>query len=199
MLQQINPDILNTIIRGTEPWLVYPDFILILYHSGEAMFLVSLESVMKMKIIQRNLSAADRIASTSHIMKKQTETIYKPEKDITVTPFGVDSEKFRPMEVCRDKAKIRVGTVKKMASQYGIATLIEAFAIVKNEYQGDIELVLVGGGPEEDDFKLLAQKLDVGNYVDFVGPVPHHTVPEYLNSFDIYVALSNTRVWGSHY
>jgi glycosyltransferase involved in cell wall biosynthesis len=198
LLQQINPDILNTHYASGYGTLArlsgfHPN---LLSAWGSDIFDFPYQSKIKMKIIQKNLSAADRIASTSHIMKKQIEVIYKPEKEIAVTPFGVDCEKFKPMEVIRDNNKIRIGTVKTMASQYGIATLIEAFAIVKNEYQGQIELVLVGDGPEEDDLKLLARKLGVNICVDFVGPVPHQKVPQYLNSFDIYVALSNSESFG---
>lgn len=198
LLQQINPDILNTHYASGYGTLArlsgfHPNLLSVW---GSDVFDFPYESKMKMKIMQRNLSAADRLASTSNIMKKQTTIIYKPEKKIAVTPFGVDCEKFRPMEVSRYKTKIRIGTVKKMASKYGIATLIEAFAIVKNKYQGDIELILVGGGPEEEDLKLLAQKLNVSRYVDFVGPIPHDKVPEYLSSFDIYVALSINESFG---
>lgn len=198
LLQQIDPDILNTHYASGYGTLArisgfHPNLLSVW---GSDVFDFPYESMMKKKIMQRNLSAADRIASTSHIMKKQTEAIYKPDKEIAETPFGVDCEKLRPMEVSRDKTKIRIGTVKKMASKYGIATLIEAFAIVKNEYRGDIELVLVGGGPEEEDLKMLARKLDIGNHVEFVGPIPHDKVPEYLNSFDIYVALSINESFG---
>jgi len=192
LLQQINPDILNTHYASGYGTLArlsgfHPNLLSVW---GSDVFDFPYKSKMKMKIMQKNLSAADRIASTSNIMKKQTETIYKPDKEIAVTPFGVDCEKFRPMEIGGDKTKIRIGTVKKMASKYGIANLIEAFAIIKNKYQEDVELILVGGGPEEEDLKLLAQKLNIDNYVNFVGPIPHYKVPEYLNSFDIYVALS---------
>lgn len=198
LLQQINPDILNTHYASGYGTLArlsgfHPNLLSVW---GSDVFDFPYQSMMKMKIMQRNLSAADRIASSSNAMKKQTETIYKPNKEIAVTPFGVDCEKFRSMEISRDKTKIRIGTVKKMASQYGIATLIEAFAIVKNKFQGDIELILVGGGPEEEDLQLLAQKLNVSKYVDFIAPIPHYKVPEYLNSFDIYVALSNSESFG---
>ncbi len=198
LLQQINPDILNTHYASGYGTLArlsrfHPNLLSVW---GDDVFSFPYESKAKLKIIQRNLAAADQITSTSHIMKKQTEAIYKPVNEIAVTPFGVDCGKFKPIRIKRVQTKIRIGTVKKMASEYGIATLIEAFAIVKNKHQGDIELTLVGGGPEEEYLKLLAKKLDVCSCVDFVGPIPHYTVPEYLNSFDIYVALSDRESFG---
>jgi len=192
LLQQIKPDILNTHYAsgyGTLARLAgfHPTLLSVW---GSDIFDFPYESKMKMKIMQRNLAAADQIASTSNIMKRQTETIYRSEQEITVTPFGVDCERFKPLQVSRGQNRIRIGTVKTMASKYGIATLIEAFAIAKGKFEGDIELTLVGGGPEEEELKQLAQRLNIDQYVDFVGPIPHHSVPEYLNSFDIYVALS---------
>ena len=200
LLQQIQPDILNTHYASGYGTLArlsgfHPNLLSVW---GSDVFDFPYESRIKMKIMQRNLAVADRIASTSNIMKQQTEKIYRPNKEIAITPFGVDCERFRPIETNKisNNNRIRIGTVKKMASKYGIATLIEAFAIIKDKYEGDIELALIGGGPEEDKLKMLAQRLNVDNYVDFVGPVPHHSVPDYLNSFDIYVALSTSESFG---
>lgn len=51
-------------------------------------------------------------------------------------------------------------------------------------------MVLVGGGPQEDELRQLAKELKLHEHVKFVGAVPHSDVPKWLNSFDIYVALS---------
>lgn len=113
-------------------------------------------------------------------------------KDIVVTPFGVDCNMFKPMVVEKDKNKIIIGTVKKLAPKYGISTLIRAFALVKKQISENIELVLVGGGPQEDELKSLVSKLKINHYVRFIGDVPHGDVAEWLNKFDIYGALSES-------
>lgn len=198
LLKQIQPDILNTHyasgygtlarLSGFQPNL--------LSVWGSDVFDFPFESGLKMKIMQKNLKATTRIASTSNIMKKQTESIYKHKNDIAVTPFGVDCEWFRPIQVEKDNSKIIIGTVKKMDPKYGISTLIEAFALVKNRTEQVLELVLVGGGPQEEELKLLAKNLGVESSVKFIGVVPHHEVPRWLNSFDIYVALSDSESFG---
>jgi len=198
LLNQIQPDILNTHyasgygtlarLSGFQPNL--------LSVWGSDVFDFPFKSKFNMKLIQKNLRAANQIASTSNIMKKQTESIYRPKKNIVVTPFGVDCEQFKPMTVERDKNKIRIGTVKKMAPKYGISTLIKAFALVKEQVKEDIELILVGGGPQEEELKLLAKKLRVSDSIQFIGSIPHYTVPKWLNSFDIYVALSTSESFG---
>lgn len=200
LLHKIQPDLLNTHYASGYGTLArlsgfHPNLLSIW---GSDVFDFPYESKIKMKIMQRNLAYADQIASTSNIMRQQAEKICRPNKEIAITPFGVDCERFKPTKI--DKIytdnPIRIGTVKRMESKYGISTLIEAFALIKSRYKGNSELILVGGGPEEDNLKKLAQRLNVYEYTDFVGPVPHYMVPEYLNSFDIYVALSNSESFG---
>lgn len=198
LLRKIKPDLLNTHYAsgyGTLARLAnfHPNLLSVW---GSDIFEFPYESNIKMKIIKKNLQAADRIASTSQIMKKQIENIYVPQQNITVTPFGVDCEQFRPLNPEKDHNCITIGTVKSMDSRYGIKTLIEAFALVKRQYPGCIKLVLVGGGPQKKQLELLVRKLGIEKLVHFIGHVHHHTVPVYLNSFDIYVALSISESFG---
>ncbi len=198
LLRAIMPDILNVHYAsgyGTLARLVdFHPYLLSVW--GSDVFEFPYGSRLKMRIIRNNLKAADRIASTSHAMKKQVINIYRPQKEIIVTPFGVDCNQFTPVKHTKGQARIRIGTVKSMAPKYGISTLIEAFAIVKKQFTGDIELVLVGDGQEKEDLKLLAKNLNVIDYVDFAGSGPHDSVPDYLNSFDIFVALSASESFG---
>jgi glycosyltransferase involved in cell wall biosynthesis len=192
IIKAIKPDLLNTHYASGYGTLArlsgfQPNFLSVW---GSDVFDYPYKSMINMRIIKRNLKAATQIASTSYIMKKQVESIYKPKKDIVVTPFGVDSKKFKPMVVEKDKNRIIIGTVKKLAPKYGISTLIKAFALVKNQIIENIELVLVGGGPQEEELKILVKKLKINNFVRFIGNVPHGEVPKWLNKFDIYGALS---------
>ena len=148
------------------------------------------QSQMNYSILRKNLMAADRIASTSHVMKSQTESVYTPVKEIIVTPFGVDINKFKPAGSKWDGNKIIIGTVKRMMPKYGISNLIEAFALLNTITEKKLELILVGGGPQEEELKILCKKLNVDQKVKFIGPISHHEVPEWLNRFDIYCALS---------
>lgn len=197
ILQAIKPDILHTHYASGYGTLArlsgfHPNLLSVW---GSDVFDFPYESKFKMNLLIKNLRAADRIASTSYVMKKQVERLYKPEKEIAVTPFGVDCDLFKPVEAKKGGRKIRIGTVKRMAPKYGISTLIEAFALVKKEVK-DVELVLVGGGPQEEELKLLAKELDVADDVRFIGAVPHKDVPKWLNSFDIYAALKDSESFG---
>lgn len=194
LLLKIKPDILNTHYASGYGTLArlsgfHPNLLSVW---GADVFDFPYKSKSQMDLIRKNLCAADRIASTSHVMKRQVEMLYMPEKEIAVTPFGVECDLFKPKLVDRDNSRIRIGTVKTMAPKYGIATLIEAFALAKKAVNEEVELILVGGGPQEAELRVLAKKLGIIDCVQFVGPVPHADVPKWLNSFDIYAALSES-------
>lgn len=154
--------------------------------------------------VKSNLMAADRVASTSHCMAKQTRLIAPKLGEISITPFGVDMQSFvdaEPPEM--NKKTLVVGTVKTMASKYGIDTLIEAFYLLVNKLLAThsdvvdrLQLRLVGGGPQIEEYQALAVTLGIADKVSFIGPVPHKDVPSELSKLDIYIALSHSESFG---
>jgi len=117
---------------------------------------------------------------------------------VLVTPFGVDCEQFKPAEKTgRACEEFVVGTVKKLETLYGIEYLIKAFQVLTRAHpKARLKLLIVGGGSLERDLRKLATKLGVGSPVEFVGAVPHTQVPECLNKFSVYVAVSLTESFG---
>ncbi|HOL22413.1 MAG TPA: glycosyltransferase [bacterium] len=142
-------------------------------------------------ILKFNLSKANIILSTSHVMAKETSQYTK--KPIIVTPFGVDIEKFKLTSENKINSKLIFGTIKTLDPKYGIDILIQAFALVYKRLKDEnveSELHIIGGGPSEFELKKLVESLNLKDYVRFVGKVTHDCVPKYLNSFDVFVALS---------
>jgi glycosyltransferase involved in cell wall biosynthesis len=65
--------------------------------------------------------------------------------------------------------------------------LIQAISDLKNTVSG-IELVVVGFGPEENNLKELAQKLEVSDHIQFIGGVYDSvTLGQYLHASTVYV------------
>mgnify|MGYP002410566770 CR=1 FL=1 len=146
------------------------------------------ESYLKEYTLRKNLVSAERISSTSHCMKTQTEKYIKPKSPIEVIPFGVDTKVFCP-QPNHDIDKITIGMVKKMAPKYGPRYLIEAFSIINTKYPNS-RIILIGGGPQEEELKRLAHNIGIAEYCIFVGSIPHEDVPKWLKRFDIYCAPS---------
>jgi glycosyltransferase involved in cell wall biosynthesis len=149
------------------------------------------ESRLKMSIIKKNLKNAFQIASTSEVMKKQTLKLINPKKEIIVTPFGVDTNIF--ITIKKDFAdKFIVGTVKTLAPKYGISTLLQAFDYAVSLGMSNAQLIIVGGGEQENELKMLSQSLPSNEKIVFIGAIKHSDVPGWLTRFDLFVALSES-------
>ena len=191
LAKTVNPDIINAHYAsgyGTLARLVnFHPTILSIW--GSDVYEFPYQSRWKKRILRKNLEAADRVASTSRIMRQQAENLFTPKKEIAITPFGVDCSVFRPQPKSPNNI-LRIGTVKTLSPKYGVSYLIEAFAIAKGEGLRSAELILVGDGPQRKELEEMTVKLDLRDSVKFIGPVPHAEVPNWLNSFHIYAALS---------
>ncbi len=201
LLRQIQPDLVNAHYAsgyGTTARLVnFHPYVLSVW--GSDVYDFPNKSPLHKWLVKKNLRAADQIASTSHCMAKQTQSLTPELQDIAITPFGVDMtvyDEINPEEPIQ-KSKLVIGTVKTMKPKYGIDILIEAYVLLVNKLKTSkaseipvLELRLVGGGEQTLELKELAESLGVRNNVNFVGRVPHTQVPEELAILDIYVALS---------
>lgn len=170
---------------------------------GSDVYEFPLKSPVHRRIVVNNLRAADWLCSTSHIMKEKILSLFNTSK-ISVVAFGVDTSLFKKIENhCEQNREIVVGTVKTLARQYGIDILIHAFALAReNIIKGNCEdgfkmrLMIAGEGPDELKLKNLAQRLQVAKVTTFLRAIPYEDVPKYLNSMDIYVAVSRRESFG---
>lgn len=191
------PDILHTHYASSYGLIGslcnYHPFIISLW--GSDIFEFPRKNLITKKIMEFNLSKADFICSTSKIMATEGNK-YTP-KNILITPFGVDTEIFKPMpEIKKLKnSTFVIGIVKSLETIYGIDILIKAFKVFSDKYN-DTKLVIVGKGSKEVEYKQLVKDLNLNEKVEFVGRVLNEEVPKYLNSFDLYTALSLEESFG---
>jgi glycosyltransferase involved in cell wall biosynthesis len=205
LLVKIKPDLLNAHYAsgyGTLGRLSsFHPYILSVW--GSDVYDFPYKSKFNMRLIQKNLKSADLIASTSKVMAEQVLLICKGIKKIRVTPFGVDTNIFKPNYLEKNGDIITVGTIKMLYHQYGIDTLISGFALARNslmKYNTDIasklRLLIVGGGDERERLEQLVDSNNISGVTIFTGEVPHSSVPSYLNRLDIYVAASRLESFG---
>lgn len=166
---------------------------------GSDVFSFPLKSPIHKMMLKYNLKKADKILSTSHVMAKETKLYTN--KDIEVTPFGIDMQQFRPMEVesLFDENDIVIGTVKTLEDKYGIEYLIRTFKIVSDKYLNlPLKLLIVGGGSLESSLKKLVKELNIEDKTVFTGKVPFTDVPKYHNmlSVSVSVSVSNSESFG---
>jgi len=155
------------------------------------------QSSFKMKLLQKNLRAADLIASTSHVMAKQTNNLCAGLSKIHITPFGVDTTFFNPSDRAKSNDTLTIGTIKSLTFKYGIDTLIKGFAGAYNSLKKHDEqiaeklhLLIVGDGNDRRALEELACSLNIDKITKFIGAVVYSSVSDYLHKLDIYVAVS---------
>lgn len=147
--------------------------------------------------LKYNLSKADKILSTSNVMAIETQKY--TDKDIVVTPFGIDLEKFKPLKVDSlfSKDDIVIGTIKTLEEKYGIEYLIRAFAIVKQRHQDlPLKLLIVGDGSLRNKLEELSTNLGIAKDTVFTGKIRHDLVPKYANMLSVSVSVSNSESFG---
>lgn len=209
LLRRIKPDIVNAHYAsgyGTTARLVnYHPWLLSVW--GSDVYDFPYTSPLHKYLVNKNLLAADSVASTSICMAEQTCSVTPKLSDIAITPFGVDTLYYDSLTTSiadRDiNAPITIGTVKSFAPQYGIDVLIKAFKILLQnfsqthpEIEKNLRLRLVGEGHQELELKALTKQLGISQRIDFVGRVDSSQVPIELEKLDIYVALSRQESFG---
>lgn len=113
---------------------------------------------------------------------------------VTVIPNAVDVDSFGESAGQNGGLAERLGIVDRpvigfLGSFYayeGLDLAIEALPLIRDQLP-DIVLLLVGGGPQEDRLRALAQQVGVRDAVVFVGRVPHDQVQRYYDLVDVLV------------
>jgi len=198
LLSQIRPDVLHVHYAsgyGTLARLAgFHPYILSVW--GSDIFEFPKRSMFHKFLLKRNLAAADYLCSTSHVMAQEAEALGS--KQLLVTPFGIDCEKFRPRGA--DSAPPEgfvIGTVRSLDETYGIDLLLRAFRLFVDRHEGaPVQLTIVGGGPRETEYRNLAKTIGLSSLVNFTGRVPHSAIPGYLQRFSLFVALSKAESFG---
>ena len=117
-----------------------------------------------------------------------------PRDKITIIPNAVDIENFEPINA-RDARlaaqlglhdKPVVGFIGSFYAYEGLDLLLDAVPLVLDALP-DLQVLLVGGGPVEQQVREQVQRLGIGDRVHFTGRVPHDQVSRYYSLVDISV------------
>lgn len=118
-------------------------------------------------------------------------------KPILVQPTPVDIRKFStpsqsppiPIHVGTGGEGVRLLYVGRLSPEKNVALLIKAFKAIP----GDVELYIVGEGPEEEKLKDLAKG---DGRIKFLGSKTHEELIPIYQAADIFVLPSNTESYG---
>jgi glycosyltransferase involved in cell wall biosynthesis len=142
------------------------------------------------RYILRHANAA--LALTAD-MRDRMEKVY-PETTVEVIPNGIDVEAFTSV-VSSETSGVVGGEVTtllfvgRLHPVKGLSYLIDAMTTII-ETEPDVELVIVGDGPEHEALESRVRSAGIGEKVRFVGRVSNDVVAEYMAAADVFVLPS---------
>jgi glycosyltransferase involved in cell wall biosynthesis len=146
-------------------------------------------------ILKYNFKKADLLCATSTTISEFIRKV--TDKPVTVVPFGVNVEDFKPKEVkSLFKAEdFVIGSIKPLESIYNNDVLIKSFKILSDRYS-QLKLLIIGEGNEEQALKQLTKDLKIEDKVVFTGRVPFSEISNYFNMINVLANLSEYESFG---
>lgn len=198
LVKKINPDILHSYyassygffgaVSGLRPFVVSV--------WGSDVYLFPKSNGIYRKIINYVFDKADVLCSTSYDMAEEIKN-YNNNKEIVITPFGVDVNLFKKTSNIFEKESMTIGIAKSLEKIYSIDTLIKALRIVIDRTKDSrIILKIIGDGRERENLKKLTKDLNLAENVEFIGRVKNTEVPNYINQVDIMCLCSLSESFG---
>jgi glycosyltransferase involved in cell wall biosynthesis len=146
-------------------------------------------------ILRYNFSNADLICATSNTIKEYIAPVI--DKDVTVIPFGIDVNKFKPTPVSPvfKEGDFVLGSIKSLEKLYNIDVLINSFYRLHEKYP-QLKLLIIGEGSAGEKLKALVKKLEIEDKVMFTGRVPFSEISDYYNRISVLVNISEYESFG---
>ncbi len=132
--------------------------------------------------------SSDRVLVYSEKQKRSLSSSYRvSEKKIRIISQAVDEalpmrrqSSYRRAEPSQVKSNF-ILYVGRLSRLKGVQVLLAALAGLK------YDCVLVGGGPEREEFAKMAEDIGIADQVSFVGEIPFEDVTEFYRSATIFV------------
>jgi L-malate glycosyltransferase len=164
---------------------------------GTDITLVGLEPSF-LPVMKFSIEKSDGVTAVSRFLREKTLTNYGIQKDITVIPNFVDTEKYQRVDSCPvrqhyasrgEKILVHISNFRQVKR---VPDVIRIFDEVRKKLPA--KLVLVGDGPDRSACELLTRELDLQQHVRFLGK-QQDLVP-ILSSADLMLMPSQSESFG---
>ena len=195
-IKKFNPDILHAFYASSYGLIgaLCRSWPYVISVWGSDVFEFPKKSIIHKSILKFSLSRANCICATGEVLKNEIQKYTS--KEIKVIPFGINTDYFKP-----DKSKkantLTIGTVKHFKTIYGIETLIKAVAqLAENGQLTNYRLLLIGDGPQKQNYIKLAKQLGIEDKIEFTGFIINNQLASYYQQMDIVVIPSLRESFG---
>jgi colanic acid/amylovoran biosynthesis glycosyltransferase len=141
--------------------------------------------------LKQKLTSARFAIAISYFAQSQMMKLTAPEcwSKFEISRLGVDSTQFQPRSFRKDPSPFRVLCVGRLVAAKGQRILLEAVAQLRNQGR-DVQLRLVGGGPDRASLEQAAAALRLGKAVEFAGAVNQDHIRAFYESADAFALAS---------
>lgn len=158
------------------------------------------------QLIKYSLKKADRIIAVCRALKDEMISLDIPEDKISVIPNGVDGSKFFPVPKIEAREKLNlpdkkiVLSVGSLIPRKGFDLLIKAAKILVEEFdEKNLYLVIVGAEVNEgkygEELKKITARLNMNDFVNLKGEVPHQDLYLWYSAADLFCLASDREGW----
>ncbi len=149
-----------------------------------------------------SLKFADTVISTNESYKQIAAAALRrngSRKKIHVVRNGPDTNKIeieKPERNYREGFSYLIGYVGVIAQQEGIDILLRIVShIVRDRNIRDIKFIVIGSGPNLDEFAELSRTMGLEEYVEFTGFIPYKNLLGILGQCDIGINPEHTNAY----
>ena len=118
------------------------------------------------------------------------------EDKFEVTPFGVDTNFFKPIYTPKNEDVFQILSVGYLIERKGFEYLIKSVKEVLKEYS-NVKLKIIGSGPLESKLKYLITELKMVDRVELIENVSDNELLNLYNSSDLFILPSITDTQGN--
>lgn len=153
----------------------------------------------------------DKTASELIVPTKKAYDLFKEkyqvDRNIHIIPTGIELERFyeekidkKKLETLREKEGIKKDDfvaifIGRLAQEKNVIFLLDVMKKLVLKYP-NLKLLLVGDGPDYEEYEKIIQKYDIENNVIMTGKVAWEEVPYYYHLSDIFLTASHTETQG---
>lgn len=132
---------------------------------------------------------------------------YNVDKNIYVIPTGIEIDRFYEENVDKkkvedirnslkiDKKAFNIVFVGRLAKEKNVDLLLSAQRKI-NDKDKNINLIIIGDGPDMEEYKETAKKLKIDKNVFFTGKVPWEEIPAYYRVGNVFATASTSETQG---
>jgi len=135
---------------------------------------------------------ANHLHCVSEGMKRELDKLGINRGRISAFPMGIETDFLNKEEVQRAGFDNRPTTIlsnRNLLPIYNVSLLIRAIPLVLRE-ESKVKFFVAGDGPEREGLEREAKNLSIGDFVQFLGRIPHDAMLNLLSQTDIYVSTS---------